>query len=277
MPEQNDAPLVRKGYLYLLPVILAVLVLNLLFNQDARNLVGLKPGKTLSLKGLLGGKQVVAAPVAAPAKPLTFSAEDVRAFTESFTKREVRVMVIPPPPPPPPPPPSTNEVGKSGGSKPPPPPPPPPDVPWPVPVQGTFQDRQGRWTAIIAGQYCRAGKQLVSAQTNRCAYTVLWVGRRCVWLHAYRSDKPEPPVLPDIEWPDVSLIETVREGLIKRSYVPTRLRLANGVTAKKEDTLAYATTKVRFTVKELWETGVVFEAKKDDQSAKIACMLVSPP
>ena len=276
MSEQNDGPLVRKGYLFAVPVILVAIVLNLLFNQEARSLVGLKPGKTFSLKELFGGKAVAAAPAVAPAKPLSFSAADVRAFTESFTKREVQVMVIPPPPPPPPPSTHDNEVGKSGGSKAPPPPPPPPDVPWPVTVQGTFRDQKGRWTAIIAGTYCRAGKQLVSATTNRCAYTLLGVGRKCVWLHAYRSDKPEPAVLPDIEWPDVEMIETDREGLIKRSYVPARVRLANGVTAKKGDTLVYATSNVRFTVKDLWGIGVVFEAKKNDQSATIACMLVSP-
>jgi hypothetical protein len=273
MSEQTDPPLISKGYLYVLPVVVVGIVLNLLFNQEARDLVGLKQGKAFSLKGLFGGR--VSGPAAVPEKPLTFSAADVRAFTESFTRSEVRVLVLPPETPSP-----DDEKRKreeeerrkreeAEKSL------PPPDLPWPVTVQGTFQDQQGRWTAIIAGHYCRTGKELVSDKPGRCVYKILAVGRKCVWLHAYPSDKPEPPVLPDIEWPDVALIETAREGILKRRYVPARVRLANGVTVRKGDTLVYETTRVRFTAAELWEAGVVFEARQGEQSAKIACMLVT--
>lgn len=296
MSMQNDPPTARKGFLLMLPLIVLGIALNLLFNQEARNLVGLKPGKTLSLKGLFGGARAKL-PVSAPVqrKPLAFSAAEMRAFTDGFTKTEVKVLVLPP---------DLKKLEEERRKK--------SDAdeiakrtaeaqkiaqakqaeaerlerlaeeerlkstPWPVPVQGTFKDSQGRWTGIIAGRYCQPGKELVSDRTNRCAYTVLSVGRNCLWLHAYRPDQPRPPILPDIEWPDVALIETAREGVFKRGYVPTNVVLANGQKAKKGDTLVYPSSAVQFKISELWGIGVVFEAVKGDQSAKIACMLVGP-
>lgn len=293
MPSEKDSPVVRKGFIYLLPVIVAGIALNLLFNSEARNLVGLKAGKTFSLKNIFCGwnKKLSVQPADA-VKPLTFSPEEIRVFTESFTKSDVKVLVMPPDL-------KTGEeerkrredenkekeqklkeeeerkkaeeaertwqIEEEERRK---------STPWPVTIQGTFVDHKGRWTAIIAGKYCQPGKEIVSDQTNRCAYTILSVGRNCVWLHAYRSDKPRPPDLPDVEWPDVSMIESVHEGLISRSYVPVRVRLANGKTAKKDEKLVFETMNMFFTVKELWGSGVVFEAAKADKSAKIACMLV---
>lgn len=297
MPMQNDPQTARKGFLYMLPLIVAGIALNLLFNQEARSLVGLKPGKTLSLKGLFGGSRA-RSPAAQPVqrKPLAFSADEMRAFTESFTKTEVKVLVLPP---------DLKKLEEERRKqreadeaakiteqefkkkqekekeeerarrlaeeerlK---------STPWPVPVQGTFKDSQGRWTVIIAGRYCQPGKELVSDRTNRCAYTILSVGRKCLWLHAYRPDQPRPPILPDIEWPDVALIETAREGVFKRGYVPTNVVLANGQKVRKGDTLVYPASAVQFKIADLWNIGVVFEAVKGDQSAKIACMLVGPP
>lgn len=275
MPDQPDPPLISKAYLYLLPVIVVGLALNLLFNQEARELVGIKKGRAISLKGIFSKKSAVAPKPAQAEKPLSFSAEDVRLFTESFTKSEIQVVVLPPEPPP-----DEDENKKreeeerrkreeEEGKK-----EPPPDQPWPVRVDGTFLDQQGRWTAIIAGHYCRAGKELVSDKPGRCTYKVLYIGRKCIWLHAYPSDSTETPALPMIDWPDVDMIETAREGLLKRRYVPVRVRLANGIAVEKGYTLKYEKTGVSFIVEELWASGVVFKALKDDQSAKIACMLV---
>jgi hypothetical protein len=265
MPASPDKSMVGKFYLYLLPFILLSIVLNLVFNEEARSYVGLKPGKALSLGSLFGRQGGARSPVAAPVQPLTFSADEVRAFTDGFTKREVRVCVTPPPPPLPVAPQTNSRPEAAQVSA------PPMGTPWPVRVQATFKNLQGNWTVIIASQYFRAKQTFESDQPNRCAYAVLAVGRKCVWLQAYPLKGEEPPALPDVEWPDVLFIDSGRNG-----QVPVSVRLANGVSAKKGDTLMYEDTQVRFTVKELWSTGVFFEAIKDDKEALIACMLVNP-
>lgn len=264
MPESSEKPLVGKVYIYLLPFLLLCFVLNLLFNQEARSYLGLKPGKALSLGSIFGHKGGARVAVAAPVTPLPFSADEVRAFTDGFTKREIRVCVTPPPPPP---------VTLQTNSLPAPLPvsAPATGTPWPVRVQATFKDHQGNWTVIIAGQYFRVKQTFESDQSNRCAYTVLAVGRKCVWFQAYSLKGVEPKALPEVNWPDVLLIDSGRNG-----QVPVSVRLANGVSAKKGDTLMYETTQVRFTVKELWGAGVFFEAIKEDKEALIACMLVNP-
>lgn len=264
MPASSDKSVVGKFYLYLLPFILLSIVLNLVFNQEARSYVGLKPGKALALGSLFGHQGGALAPVAAPVKPLTFSADEVRAFTDGFTKREVRVCLTPPPPLAAAP--QTNSLPERAQVS-----APPTGAPWPVRVQATFKDLQGDWAVIIASQYFRTKQTFESDQPNRCAYAVLAVGRKCVWLQAYPFKGVEPPALPDVEWPDVLFIDSGRNG-----QVPVSVRLANGVSAKKGDTLTYEATQVRFTVKELWATGVFFEAIKDDKEALIACMLVNP-
>ncbi len=269
--SNEDQPLVGKKYLIMLPVLLAFAVWNVFFNPECRKLLGLKQGKTVSISSWFKFKPGAKPTASRPLTKLSFSAEDLTTFTSSFTNEQISVVVITPP--------KIDkqeeesDADKGDGALE--PPEPPKDVPWLVPLQGTFADSQGRWTAIISGQYCREGKQILSSSQNRCAYRILSVGRNSVWVQAYPRTASSPPPLPKITWPDVSSIVLAREGNRGRSYVPTAIKFINGVTAGKGDVLEYRTMKTRFTVKELWHSGVIFEAEKGDERALIGCMFIS--
>ncbi len=278
MPEQSDKPLVGKTHLYLFALIAAGAVLNLLFNPEARRLVGLEKWKGLSFSFLSRGRQPAAAE---KVKPPAFSAEELTAFTQSFTQREVKDIYIPPPPPPPPPKvdPKEEQRGKDA------------ELAekkkreeeearrklaylWPVCVQGSYRDLQGRWTAIVSGYTVRAGDNLVSGKDGFCRYSLLSVGQRCAWLQVHAPGEAASE-LPEIEWPDVELIELRDAGGGSRNYRPDSVRLGSGHKLKVNDVIEYRSTGARFIVKQLWLSGVVFEAVKSKTRVQIACSLVT--
>ena len=275
----NEQPLIGKTYLYALPIILIILVLNLLFNQTARDLVGLKPTSTLSLDFFTSWFSVSKGKTTQPVlKPLVLSASEIKAFQDSFIYDDVPIIVIPPEP--------INIVDSDNkkiaeenkkrqleednrmlllSSV------------WLVPIQGTFQDRQMRWNAIIAGQYCRVGRELVTEDPKRVTYSLLGIGHKAAWMIAYLPDiaVTNRPSVPDIDWPDIAMIVNERKSPKSSERVLTGIRLANGETIPKGSTLKYANTDVSFTVLELWPSMVIFEAKKGAQTALIGCSLVT--
>jgi len=207
------------------------------------------------------------------ARKSAFTAEEFRAFTESFTQHEVAGLYIPPPPQAPPDPGEdarkrAEEEARRERER--------IAYLWPVPVQGAFRDMHGRWTAIVSGQNVRISDSLASDVPGRCGYSVLAIGWRCAWMQVIPPGEAVGAAIPDIDWPDVALIELDRTGLIRREYVPARVRLGNGVTLGKGDVLEYRATGTRFIVKYLWHSGVVFEAVKDDKRVEFACALVTP-
>lgn len=276
----NEQPIIRQAYIYALPVILVILVFNLLFNQEARTLIGLKPTSPLSFSLFSGWFSHSSGMTAQPVlKPLRLSANEIQAFTESFKIDLVPTNSVPdkieldP---------TTVDTAKTEAAR---------KKKtleeenhirmlasiWPVPIQGTFQDRQMRWNAIIAGQYCRTNREIVSEIPERVSFSLVGIGRKSVWMIAYHPSiaVTNRPSVPTVDWPDVAMIVSVRENSYSSQRVPTGIRLANGQKIPKGYTLKYKNTDVTFTVMELWPSMVVFEAKKNDQIALIACSLVA--
>lgn len=275
----NEQPLIGKIYLYALPIILIVLVLNLLFNQSARDLVGLKPTSTLSLDFFTSWFSVAKGGKTQPVlKPLVLSASEIKAFQDSFVYDDIPIIVIPP---------DLADTGNTnktmipGGKK---------DLLaeqervklllssiWLVPIQGTFLDLQNQWNAIIAKQNCRVGRELVSENPEGVTYSLLAIGRNSAWMIAYHPSiaVTNRPSIPVIDWPDVAMIVDERKSPTSPQRVLTGIRLANGEIIPKGSTLKYANTDVSFTVLELWPSMVIFEAKKGPQTALIGCSLVT--
>jgi len=269
----DEQPLIGKAYLYAVPVIVVILVLNLLFNQDARDLIGLKRDSKMSLGFLTQwvGGTAKSRLKKREIKPLTFSANDIDAFSQSFVDSKVPTIILQEPPRP-------VEDAKMqaatvhkgedelGFSL------------WPVTIQGTFQDRDVKWNAIISGYYCKVGREISSSNTDRALYTILAIGRKSIWLAAYPPDlaKEKRPEIPTIEWPDVAMIVTERESALSTRRIPMGIRLANGAQVRKGQTLKYRNSDVQFKLKELWASMVIFEARKGDQIALLGCSLVAP-
>ena len=275
MSAQSNPPLLSKKYLYVLPVVILLVAWNLLFNPDARKLVGLKQGSSLpSLSDWFKHKKGGGA--APQAKPPVFSAEEMKAFTDSFTQREVKDICIPAPVVDKP-----SELAvqdkkqqeeqdrkkreqeaeqKKIASL------------WPAGVQGVYKDMKGQWTAIISGKNVHTGNRLTLGRNDLCDYSLLALGQRCAWMQVLLPGDATSVSLPDIEWPDVKLVELAR---VNGKYEPTGVILGSGDKLKEKEALEYKTTGARFTVKKLWLNGVVFEAIKGGAHVMIACMLVS--
>lgn len=280
MPGQSEKPLIGKFHIGFFVLIVLGAGFNLLFNPEARKLVGLSRNGGLSVivKKLFQGHTSVVVRAAAKTAQPSFSAEELTAFTQSFTQREVKDIFVPPPPPPPVDP--KEELAKKESEQ---------KAAqkraeeearqklaylWPVCVQGAYRDLQSRWTAIVAGHNVRVGDCLASGRNDLCRYALLSVGQRCVWMRVSPPGESAVVALPDIEWPDVELIELKDAGVVKRDYKPDCVRLGSGEKLKVRDALEYRGTGARFIVKQLWMSGVVFEAVKGDAHVEIACSLV---
>lgn len=282
MSEHSQSQSGGKKFLYALPVFVVLIAWNLFFNPEARELVGLKKAKPApSIFSFFRRKS---GPVAAAhAQPPAFSAKEFGVFSESFTQRKVPqgLMIV------------TNkqpqeivteteeekakrleeekrrkeeeEKRNRVASL------------WSLRVQGAYQDLQGRWTAIVSGHNVRAGDRLASGTEGKCVYSLLAIGNQCVWMRVLPpgADSATLAKLPDdIVWPNVALIELDRKFL-RPDYVPARVRLGNGATLGKNDSLKYQATGTTFSVKELWMNGVVFVVRNNDAYAELACVLVT--
>lgn len=248
--------------LALLGAIAAVLAYGFLFDSSFRSLVGLsgKPAFSFSLKG---GKKAFQSGTRARA---SIPKEDLESFCDSLVSREVEVFILPKDEP------LASGFGKLDGA----------DAEeredfvrsmWEVRVSGTFPDLEKNWLAIIQGQYCKAGRRLESRSEGRCAYQILEVGKKCVWMVPY--DKKEGlPDLPHVEWPDVSFIVNDR---VNGRLQPARVRFANGAEVGTDRAFKVSrASNVAFRVVKLFDNGVCFEAFEDGMSWFFACMVVAP-
>ncbi len=244
----------------LLGAIAAVLAYGFLFVPDVRGLVGLSNKPVFSFSSLFKAGQ---GDVKTQGRALaTIPKGDLETFCDSFTKREVEIIVIPP---------DVEVVKKPGVSD---------EVRknmleslWEVRVSGTFPDLEKNWQAIIQGQYCKAGRRLESRVEGRCAYQILEVGKKCVWMVAYtKGDKV--PEMPEVEWPDVSFIVNDRiDGKLR----PARVRFARGIEVGIHRVFKVSrTSDVSFRVVKLFDNGVCFEAFSGEASWFFGCMVVAP-
>ena len=83
---------------------------------------------------------------------------------------------------------------------------------WLVPVAGCrARDLNGRYGSMV--YFPGVGKGLaegavISPGKGKCGYNILSISDRCVWFEAFYEDEPKEDVLPRIDWPDFSRIET---------------------------------------------------------------------
>ncbi len=242
MQDNQSKPVVRKAYIYLLPLIVVGVILQLIFNSEVRKLVGLRPSKkSVSRKAIdLEEKSPsgeLAAEKAFDAKGISAFANYITWFKPQKTELPTNVVVIVEPPtkvvvivePP------TSEVVivvselQTNVVR---------NVEklWPFITRGICVGENQEPVAIVDGisvhDGCFKGTRMEPSSTNRCAYVVLHVGERCVWAEACPRAGSLPPVLVhEIKWPAVNKI--VREYDEKTGgYVSAKLLFADGKSTR---------------------------------------------
>lgn len=282
MNDNEGKPVVSKGYLYLLPVIMIGLGLQLLFNNEFRSLLGMR-----QIKGLISEKQAVikdGGSAVSPVKKKEFNSEDASRVADYLSG--IKTPIVVPPvvinvtsTPPVISDPVTNIV--CGGTSltaavqrv---------ETIWPFVTRGICAGEFGERAAIIGGvsdyrANCVKGMRLESSDTNNCTYTILHVGERCVWVEACSRAGEGRSSLPVISaWPVLKKI--VREyDHNKGGYKPVRVEFADGAKLTPGQSYKWSSDPgLTFTLSSfLNDVGVVFDIESGTNTIKVVCSVVA--